>query len=275
MSVIQIGPFTLDGLIFLCVIAFAAAMFVAIRYDKKHEAQIENRLWWLTLLAALIGRLIFVLRFWPAYQESPAEIINIRDGGFDWPAALIVYGLALLWLFLRQRALFRGMAWALGTATVVISMGLLWLQPWQKNLPNWFEMAHLEQLSPLASEDWDHAFQYQGKPTVINLWATWCPPCRREMPVLEKAQNTYKNVNFVFINQGETAAEINKFLNEQGLNLQNLWLDEYALSGQAVASKGLPATLFLDSKGRIVSSRLGELSAASLRSHLESIGIQK
>src|SRR5690625_6679416 len=108
MSVIQIGPFTLDGLIFLCVIAFAAAMFVAIRYDKKHEAQIENRLWWLTLLAALIGRLIFVLRFWPAYQESPAEIINIRDGGFDWPAALIVYGLALLWLFLRQRALFRG-----------------------------------------------------------------------------------------------------------------------------------------------------------------------
>src|SRR5690625_5589848 len=95
------------------------------------------------------------------------------------------------------------MAGALGKVTVVNKQGLLWLQPWQKILPNWFEMAHLEQLSPLASEDWDHAFQYQGKPTVINLWATWCPPCRREMPVLEKSQNTYKNVNYVFINQDE------------------------------------------------------------------------
>src|SRR5690625_7190128 len=96
MSVIQIGPFTLDGLIFLCVIAFAAAMFVAIRYDKKHEAQIEIRLWWLMLLAALIGRLIFVLCFWLSYQESPVVIINFWYWWYCCPAALIVYGFVIL-----------------------------------------------------------------------------------------------------------------------------------------------------------------------------------
>jgi thiol-disulfide isomerase/thioredoxin len=39
---------------------------------------------------------------------------------------------------------------------------------------------------------------------VINIWATWCPPCRREMPVLQQAQHDYPHVTFLFVNQGET-----------------------------------------------------------------------
>lgn len=116
---------------------------------------------------------------------------------------------------------------------------------------------------------------YQGKPTVINLWATWCPPCRREMPVLEQAQKKHQDVNFVFINQGEQAEQILAFLEEQGLDLSNLWLDSNGLSGQAIHSKGLPSTIFIDSSGQIKNTRLGELSAASLEFYLESIQPQK
>src|SRR5690625_5499717 len=142
-------------------------------------------------------------------------------------------------------------------------------------------MSHLEQLRPMSSavntkeNTVLSADQYHGKPTVINLWATWCPPCRREMPVLQQAQEKYKDVNFVFINQGERPEQIQEFLQEQDLTLHNMWLDEHGLSGQAIDSKGLPSTLFLDAQGRIVNARLGELSAASLQSHLESIRIKE
>ncbi|HLR81803.1 MAG TPA: TlpA disulfide reductase family protein [Paenalcaligenes sp.] len=281
MSVIQIGPFTLEGLIFLAVLGFAAAMGAAILYDKKRGGQAEKRLWWLTLVAALTGRLVFVIRFWPSYQEQPLEVINIRDGGFAWQAAVVVYVLALLWLFIRRRVLFAGIAQSIAIGAVVIVGGLIWMQPWKESPQNWYEMSHLEQLRPMSSavntkeNTVLSADQYHGKPTVINLWATWCPPCRREMPVLQQAQQRYKDVNFVFINQGERPDQIEKFLEEQGLELQNLWLDEYGLSGQAIDSKGLPSTLFLDGQGRIVNARLGELSAASLQSHLESIRIKE
>src|SRR5690606_40886240 len=46
-----------------------------------------------------------------------------------------------------------------------------------------------------------------GQPTVVNLWATWCPPCRREMPVLRDAQQRYPDIAFIFANQGESAEQ--------------------------------------------------------------------
>jgi thiol-disulfide isomerase/thioredoxin len=53
--------------------------------------------------------------------------------------------------------------------------------------------------------------QFRGKPLVLNLWATWCGPCRREMPVLATAQQAHDDVQFVFLNQGETLDEVQGF----------------------------------------------------------------
>jgi thiol-disulfide isomerase/thioredoxin len=106
---------------------------------------------------------------------------------------------------------------------------------------------------------------------VVNLWATWCPPCRREMPVLAAAQKQETGVSFVFVNQGEEGSTAQRYLNIEKLDLANVLLDPGARLGREVGSGSLPTTLFYDTNGRLVDTHLGQLSAASLASKLSKI----
>jgi thiol-disulfide isomerase/thioredoxin len=108
-----------------------------------------------------------------------------------------------------------------------------------------------------------------GKPLVVNLWATWCPPCIREMPVLETAQQNYTDIRFVFANQGEHAETIRRFLEKQSLNLDHVVSDQTGSFGQVVGSHGLPTTLFYSADGQLLDSHMGELSQATLVEKLE------
>ena len=110
-----------------------------------------------------------------------------------------------------------------------------------------------------------------GKPMVVNLWASWCPPCRREMPVLAAAQQARADVVFVYANQREDAAAAHAFLTPSSLALRNVVLDGEAALGKAAGSSALPTTLFYDGQGRLVDTHLGELSDASLASKLQKI----
>ena len=57
----------------------------------------------------------------------------------------------------------------------------------------------------------------EGKPMIVNLWATWCPPCIREMPLFEQAQKDNPGITFVFVNQGEHTETVNAFMANAGL----------------------------------------------------------
>jgi len=111
----------------------------------------------------------------------------------------------------------------------------------------------------------------QGRPMVVNLWATWCPPCRREMPVLADAQQRESAVRFVFANQGEDRETAQRYLTAAGLELANVVIDPGARIGREIGSGSLPTTLFYDASGRLVDTHLGALSAASLASKLRSL----
>lgn len=113
--------------------------------------------------------------------------------------------------------------------------------------------------------------QFHGKPTVINLWATWCPPCRREMPAFQDGQKSNPDIHFVFANQGEAVAIVDAYLSQENLSLDNVLLDEQGSLGHDINSRGLPTTLFLDGSGRLVDIRLGELSPATLQDRINAL----
>jgi thiol-disulfide isomerase/thioredoxin len=104
---------------------------------------------------------------------------------------------------------------------------------------------------------------------VVNLWASWCGPCRQEMPVLAQAQRQQPHIAFVFVNQGETADVVRRYLAGSGLALKEVLLDPASSVGAAVASRGLPTTLFYDAQGRQVDAHFGVLNAAALAAKTE------
>ena len=113
--------------------------------------------------------------------------------------------------------------------------------------------------------------QLQGKPVVINMWATWCAPCRREMPVLQQAQKSHPNIQFVLLNQGEKAPVVSAYLQKNQIQMPYIWLDETMQSRSVLPYQGLPSTYFLNQQGEVVAHSLGELTSVQLQQYLQQI----
>ncbi|XID75884.1 TlpA family protein disulfide reductase [Alkanindiges sp. WGS2144] len=208
----------------------------------------------------LVARAIFVAIQHQAYFAQPLSILNIRDGGFAWLYALIVPVIWLLVLHFLNKSL-RNMLALFSVGFLAIYIALTSLKhvalPQQNNLP-------ALQLHSLSHNKIIQLDQYSQKPTVINLWASWCPPCHREMLVLAAAQQQFPAIEFVFINQGESSQQVEHYLARENLNLKQIMLDPQAQAGAAFGYQGLPTTFFVNQHGQIVSTHVGELSHASL-----------
>ena len=99
---------------------------------------------------------------------------------------------------------------------------------------------------------------------MVNLWATWCGPCRRELPMLLDELAGRDDVRLALVSQGERAATVRDYLEAQGLPGDDVWLDRQGALGRAVSLVGLPTTVFVDAGGRVVEVAFGEISRARL-----------
>ena len=104
---------------------------------------------------------------------------------------------------------------------------------------------------------------FQGKPLVINFWATWCTFCLREMPMLEKYAQ-YDGLTMVLINQGETLQTINDYMHSANVSFEHSLLDPVYTAQQVLQVRGIPTTLFYDADGRLVEQHAGELEEHQL-----------
>lgn len=109
------------------------------------------------------------------------------------------------------------------------------------------------------------------RPMVVNVWASWCAPCRREVPLLQNAWTKYKdNVQFVGIDFRDKPPDAAAFARDKGMTYPS-GIDPRGAAQQSLHVLGVPTTFFIDKDGRIAYERIGELNADQLATGLARI----
>jgi len=149
----------------------------------------------------------------------------------------------------------RGVKVALGTALVGIGIvtAALWLRPSTPKLAPDFALSDLEGRAVRLSA-------LRGKVVLVNLWTTWCPPCREEMPSMERLYRRLRGrgLELLAVSQDDPDArsKVEAFVSEVGVTFPVL-LDPRREAGEAYGVWGYPETFIVDREGRIVERVVG------------------
>ena len=135
-------------------------------------------------------------------------------------------------------------------STLLFAEQSLTALPDPQNAPE-FTLQDMEDVSHKLSD-------YKGKPVIINVWATWCPPCREEMPSMERAWNKIKEqgIAMLAVNVGEDEDTIFTFLGDYPANFTIL-LDSSGEITEQWPVKGLPTTFVVSPDGKLVYRAIG------------------
>lgn len=264
MDAVIIGPLALPAAAFITLIAFLTAVFSLQWWQKRHHLARSEKALWLIALSGLLGaRLSFLWRYQDQYP-SLAAMLDIRDGGWWWPGGLLAIPVAvlLLWRTPNQRG---GLLVALSASAASTGLAVVTLLALRQPTTPLPDVA----LYTLQGEPVPLQQVSAGQLTLINLWASWCPPCRREMPVLQDAQSRYPPLRILLANQGETSASVRRYLTEQELQFDFSLLDPNTELSRHTGNSGLPLTLLVDAQGNELARHFGPLSAASLHHFLQ------
>lgn len=270
MVSISIGPLALPVAPLLLLAALASASLLArFRLRREDVARAEaasSALWAAVGFGLVAARLAYLLPNLEAYAALPWAALDLRDGGWHVPTGVAAGVAWLIWRGRRVPALRRPLAIAAATGLLLWGSANLALRN--------FGEAGAPSVGALRLESWPDGRPLtlteaaQGRPAVVNLWASWCAPCRAEMPTLSEAQRRESDIAFLFVNQGERAATVQAYLQREGLTLDGVLLDAARRLGPAAGSTALPTTLFVDAQGRIVQTHVGVLNAAALRARV-------
>lgn len=265
------GPFLVPVarlLVILSLLALGfAADFVARKAGKRLAVWGSN----VGLAGLVVARIGFVITHFSDFAREPLSVVYVWQGGFD-PLWGVLGGVAYtLWFFRLERPSIRstlipvavGAGVWLGGSLIAQMAGGDSAQP--AELPKLI-LYRLEDGSAVSLQT------FKGKPVVVNTWATWCPPCRREMPLLAETAKQNLGVVFLFADQGEGPQAIRAYLNSLNFDMGgSVLLDPQQTVSRSQKVVGLPTTFFYNAQGKLASRQVGELSRAMLSAHLSRI----
>jgi cytochrome c biogenesis protein CcmG, thiol:disulfide interchange protein DsbE len=123
-----------------------------------------------------------------------------------------------------------------------------------------------DELRPLLADDRLALDKLRGIPVVLNFWASWCPPCRSEAPLLERTWRSLRAQGVVLLglNMQDLTGDARDFMREFGVSYPNVRdrSDGVAIDWGVAA---LPETFFIDARGRVVGHVIGAVSDSQLR----------
>ena len=264
---VSIGPLLFSTAILTLLFGIIAGMGTNTFLTRRGYVDAGNAAFLAMGCGLLLGRAVFVASWWPQYAQQPLSILNIRDGGFNLIASVLgvlLVGALIGW---RRPALRRALAASMVVGTLAWGLGQLTVQALHTSARQPLPTVVLHDVNGTQV-----ALQsLRGQPSVINLWATWCGPCRREMPVLAAAQKSMPHIRFVFADQGESTVAVQRYLQQEHLSLDHLLIDPNMDLSTWYGARGYPTTLFIDADGLLRDTQIGELSQGTLAAHLARI----
>jgi thiol-disulfide isomerase/thioredoxin len=107
-------------------------------------------------------------------------------------------------------------------------------------------------------------------PAVVNLWATWCAPCRRELPAFQEVSAARPDVRFIGVDVGEDAAKARAFIDDLGVTFDQFADPDGELT-DAIGTAALPVTLVVDADGTVATEHLGPMTVDDLEDALAAL----
>ena len=128
-------------------------------------------------------------------------------------------------------------------------------------------------LSDLQGKSW-HLRELKGKVVLVNFWATWCPPCRKEMPDLDALYQKFKDQGFVVLSiSDEEAAKVAPFITERKISYPVL-LDPGRKVNEAFVVEGIPKSFVYDRDGKLVAQSIDMRTRSQFQQMLAQAGLQ-
>jgi len=279
---VSLGPLLVSIRILAFAVSLTVAMWVGSRLAVRLglDASRTRLMVGGSVLAGLVAaRLVYVALYWDIYASVPWTALYLWQPGYLPVAGLVAGALYLLYRLRllrggqRLRCL-RAASGGIATGAVLLAASLLAMSPLSHGtalragdkVPD-FSLIDLSG-KPVALSD------LAGKGIVLNFWATWCPPCRREMPLLESAWNEYRDRNVVIVGValGQSRDTVRPFTDSMGVSYP-IWTDPDPGANNGddsnevfdwFDSRGLPTTIFIRPDGVIDQAHLGQLTRGLL-----------
>jgi len=257
MQAVSIGPLIFAGDRLAAIVGIGAFMAVTSILSSRLDPRIGRWSSWALIAGLITARLGHVIENAASFAAEPWRILAVWQGGFSWPwAAASAVAVSV--------ALARTRRTAIGAVLSLAIALFAWNVVWQ--LTNATPATPMPDVALENIKGGDASLTaFKGKPVVVNLWASWCPPCRREMPMIAEMAAARDDVTFLFVNQGERRTTIEGYLNNEELTLSNVLLDARMDVPRHYATPGLPVTLFIGADGKLRSVHVGEISREALQ----------